>query len=320
MNISDVQKTEKLILNENFPLSQSSVVNGRKFLHESKENSVKYQGQKEDLSTDFKIKNKGIHQCEIRINFEGEKVFFKRLQKPLHRYAEIVGSRLANYISGGNLVPVAKDAKIDSGIIQPFVSMTSGPFAVAKHVTVYIKKSGQKQFDPRLLNLNQQTQLFSHLIADWVICNYDTHTGQFGIDNEENVIGFDKGLAFKFFGLKSVSFWGQKSGPEPTSFNPKVCLPPLKPNKPVYSPFSYYLKKNPEKLKEIRTSNLIMQTLNRCKSIDEKILLECGLGDYIENHPEISKSKKFEFFTFILERAKNVENEIDDYFSESETK
>lgn len=80
------------------------------------------------------------------------------------------------------------------------------------------------------------------------------------------------------------------------------------------------MKKNPEKFIGIRTSDLIIQTLKRCKSIDEKVLLECGLGDYIENHPEMSKSKKSEFFTFILERAKNVENEIDDYFSENETK
>lgn len=51
----------------------------------------------------------------------------------------------------------------------------------------------------------QKLEMQKQQIFDWVISNWDTHTGNFLEDNE-GIIGIDKGQAFKFFGKDKLSW------------------------------------------------------------------------------------------------------------------
>ena len=44
----------------------------------------------------------------------------------------------------------------------------------------------------------QTAQLLAHMIADWVIANYDNHHDQFLVGEDDSIIGLDKGQALKF--------------------------------------------------------------------------------------------------------------------------
>jgi hypothetical protein len=48
-------------------------------------------------------------------------------------------------------------------------------------------------------------ELQKHQILDWVISNWDTHTGNF-LKDDKGVIGIDKGQAFKFFGKDKLDW------------------------------------------------------------------------------------------------------------------
>ena len=72
------------------------------------------------------------------------------------------------------------------------------------------------------LLLQQQKELFVHIIADFSIYNYDAHTGQFALDAEGKIIGYDKGEAFTCFNASSPCHFPQGQTLE---FNPKVFWP-----------------------------------------------------------------------------------------------
>ncbi len=103
---------------------------------------------------------------------------------------EVAGAWVANHITNG-LVPRSHVRKVDGklGIAQEFVTITN--------------------FTPdsiKGLNKKQVTQILTHLIADKAISNYDAHLDNYGLDEHGQVIGIDKGEAFRFFQRGKVGF------------------------------------------------------------------------------------------------------------------
>lgn len=114
---------------------------------------------------------------------DGHAYLWKHESRPVVRCAETGGSKLAAFITGG-LVPIAieKVYRQNVGLIQNYVpNEISEPFEVKK------------------LTDEQISQLLAHMIADWVISNYDNHSRNYLIDTQGRVIGIDKGGSFKYF-------------------------------------------------------------------------------------------------------------------------
>lgn len=105
---------------------------------------------------------------------------------------ELSGSAIAHYVTDG-LVPKAHLRELNGqlGIGQEFVTLK------------YLSPD-----DPALSKLTpeQVAQIITHLIADKATSNYDCHFDQFGIDSNNNIIGIDKGHAFKNFKRNNFGF------------------------------------------------------------------------------------------------------------------
>lgn len=237
---------------------------------------------------------------------EAAKLFFWKVGDEYSQPAETGASQMANFITGG-LVPVAvkksfqpdKKGETLKGSMQPYVEMKKGAFS---------PKETAKKFDAAKLNERQREQLFAHMIADRLVSNYDTHSGQFRIDLQGNVIGFDKGQAFKYYGKKALSHFKKN---EPAKFDPFFFLEPLDPNKPTYSTFAQYLKQNPLETQRILKSTIVNETFTRCKQMSKE-QIKGWLNDYADVATE---GKKEDFIKDIYDRTKNIEGEILEYFS-----
>ncbi len=220
--------------------------------------------------------------------------------------AETGASQMAHFITGG-LVPMAvkksfqPDMKADplQGSMQPYVEMKKGAFS---------PKATEKQFDATKLNEKQREQFFAHMIADRLISNYDSHSGQFRLDVQGNIIGFDKGQAFKYFGKRAMKQFNQN---EPAKFDPSFNLAPLDPNKPTYSVFAQYLKQNPLEVQRILKSSIVKETFNRCKEMSKE-QIKGWLNDYADVAAEGTKEG---FIQQIYDRTKTIQGEILEYFS-----
>lgn len=174
----------------------------------------------------------GANGAKHLVSNTGEHVVWK----PSDKYtgpAETGASDVASYITGG-LVPIATEMyyKGKKGLVQPMTTLG--------------KNSGS-QFDPTKLNSKQAAQLFTHMISDWVVSNYDAHSGNFGLDGDGNIIGIDKGQAYKFLNVTDpYSLKSKASGQltEPDSFDEYFATQwaPIPPDKTVYPKFVQALK------------------------------------------------------------------------------
>ncbi len=242
----------------------------------------------------------GVNPSQIVSDSKGTLSFLKFSNDIFSTSAEYGASPIASYITGG-LVPIAtKYRGVDgSGIMQPYVRMNDGPFAPIHHKNHH--------FDPEKLSSRQKEQLFVHMIADRIISNYDTHTGQFGIDSNGNVIGFDKGQAFKLFKDRAQKY-GKK--PEPEKFDPSFYWPPISPNRPVYLSFSEYLRQNPEIARSIITSPYVQEAFTRCSKFTEE-QVAMWLNDYgnaaFQQNPKV-------LYKEVVKRAHTIQEDIEGYF------
>lgn len=247
----------------------------------------------------------GVNQSYIVSDNTG-KLFFWKVGDKFTLPSETGASKLSSHITGG-LVPIAVKKTFQpenstspiEGTMQPYVEMKKGPFA---------PKETKQNFDPAKLNEKQREQMFVHMIADRIISNYDSHTGQFRIDDQGNVIGFDKGQAYKFFGTKAKQFFGKE---EPKTFNPDFYWQPLGTNKPTYSVFAEYLKNHPEEAERIWSSLTVQEALRRCKDLKEEQIQEI-LQDYA-NVAFVGKQN--EFFQQVYQRAQGIDVELKKYFN-----
>lgn len=268
---------------------------------EAKLNSMNVK-KKLGILEDLKKEGRGGEGLSYIVGNEKGNIFFWKKGDDQTIHSEVGGSQLASDITGG-LVPIAyprnlvKYKNMLKGTSQPYIEMNRGPFAVSEN----------EPFIPDQLTSMQREQLFAHMIADRVISNYDTHTGQFGIDEKGNVIGFDKGQSFKFFGIRAYKEFDRS---EPQQFDPDFFWNPISPNQPVYSNFCAFLKRHPDELERIWNSSLIQHTLRRCKNINIQ-----QIKNSLINYAKVSfKGFELRFLNKVLSRAQFMDCELQNYF------
>ncbi|WP_068469675.1 NUDIX hydrolase [Candidatus Protochlamydia phocaeensis] len=139
-------------------------------------------------------------RCIVFDNHLNKNIFFKPLrggQKDIVIEAEIAASSLANRMMG-NLIPASYRAERNQvkGLGQEALdfSKTNLPGAIGTPGA-----SDERSFNIQQLTQPQLEQLFAHSLVDWIISNTDVFPHNFGIDKQGNVVGFDKGQAFKYF-------------------------------------------------------------------------------------------------------------------------
>ncbi|MEI6790898.1 MAG: phosphodiester glycosidase family protein, partial [Myxococcaceae bacterium] len=162
---------------------------------------------------------------------------------------EASASVLGSYVTSG-LVPRGRSS--GDNIVYPLESIDRE--ATSKVFTHQYPNYRHENIYARL-SPTQRTDLFVNMLADMVLLNPDTHSGQFGINSEGRLIGFDKGRAFfdavfKTKNLDSISM--------PADF--------LKSSK-IYKDFIEELKKHPEDLKAILADEDVKQALSRIESL-----------------------------------------------------
>ena len=174
------------------PIGEFCVQNQLELSHEFKPRVVRYLDPNQ-------------YTCELRdpVN-PNQRIFFKKLRGEFNApvYAEICASNLASYLIGSEkLVPPAKEMSLNGckGIAQPLINFRS-------FTTCALNSSGAIDFTQ--FSQKQRDQFFAHMLVNWVISNHDVHAGNWGIDNEGNIVSFDKGQSFKeFIGSKISSQW-----------------------------------------------------------------------------------------------------------------
>ena len=195
--------------------------------------------------------NKGTHPSYILEDESGALFFFKELSS-LEAKVESKASKIAAQVTN-NLVPVADPVQLGSkrGVIQKYLNLKT---------SVFKNKSG---FNPAELSFLQQKQLFTHMIGDYFISNYDAHTAQFGIDSKGNVIAFDKGESFAHFNPDNMAYSYVKNQ---KGFEPSFYWPPLGTDEPTYAIFSRYLKENKTRKEEILLSKEVQEAFKALKA------------------------------------------------------
>ena len=231
----------------------------------------------------------GTHKAYVLEDKTGALFFFKELGSSSSQI-ESSSSRIATDLTSG-LVPEAKVVQIGpkTGVIQPYLELDNLAF----------KAPGG--FAPSKLTLQQQKELFVHMIADFAIYNYDAHTGQFALDAEGKVIGYDKGEAFTCFNASSPCHFPQGQTIE---FNPKVFWPPLGSDQPTYKIFSEYLKMKPARATEILKSSEVKQAFSAVKD-------SIRVSELQKIEAQIPGSQ---LATRVVERSKIAEKSIRMYF------
>lgn len=151
-------------------------------------------------------------------------VFFKPLragQQEIVIEAEIAASSLANSLLE-ELIPASYRVQRNNinGLGQNAINFSQVYLSGAVGT---IDATHENAFDITALTKNQLEQLFAHSLVDWIISNTDVFPSNFGIDKEENIVGFDKGQAYKFFNGSKVQTQYAQVGIESN-------LPKLQPN------------------------------------------------------------------------------------------
>lgn len=227
----------------------------------------------------------GTHKAYILADQSGDLYFFKEISKEDADF-EALGAQIASEITNG-LAPSARRTTLNgkNGILQEYIELEND-YALYK---------------PQLLSLDQKIELFSNMIADFVIYNYDTHSLQFGVDEKKQVRGLDKGEAFRPFRTENFSVG---AGVDLERFDPNYW-PGYYIGTPTYKTFCNYLKSSPEQaqIDKIIHSKKVQEAFQRAKTSPLAYLTK------LEQLSKPGTSKRF------LERAQKVEKTIKSYFA-----
>lgn len=90
------------------------------------------------------------------------------------------------------------------------VTTLNGNFGNIQSMFPNVKTLAPYNFSPASLTPDQQLQLQKEHVFDWMISNHDAHAGNLLIDDAGNLIGIDKGQAFRWLGVDKLT----------TGFNP----------------------------------------------------------------------------------------------------
>ena len=248
----------------------------------------------------LKSVKQGVNESYIKVDNDFNVIFYKKSHY-LSCLAEEAASRITSMITA-NLVPVAtaEQKEKPSYVEQEYKEIHKGIFSSKSFV------NNQVNFD--LMSIKQIEQLFTHMLADKVVSNYDAHSGQFRIDIQGNVVSYDKGQSFRFFGENATKYFGRE---EPDSFDPKFQWPPLNNDTPVYPAFCQYLKLNPSVLQNIIDSETVQNAFNTIKSITKE-----DFKKDLEKYAIIaSKDDPEAFYSKVYQRAQDLEESVKGYFN-----
>ena len=197
---------------------------------------------------------KGTHAAFRVVDANGRIWFIKEnmdARKP-ETLAEICASQMAAYLTDGRVPPTFQ---LDQHrVAQPFVPVDAAE-------TKRIFRTG---FKPTAMNDRQVEELFAHMVADYLIRNYDTHTAQFEVDMSDNIIGVDKAHAWRWesdFGKKSRQFR------QPERFNPLISWEPLHSDEKTYVIFAKWLLHHPDIVKRCIASKPVERLMNKAQAM-----------------------------------------------------
>lgn len=202
--------------------------------------------------------------------------------------SETGATRLASHITDG-LVPVADRFSFcgQDGVIQPYVV------------------PAEEKFDPRGLDARQSAQVFVHMIADRVVSNHDAHGGNFTVAAEgHDVVGFDKGQAFKFFRGGNIVSPYAGAVIEPHAIDPFFAAAPFFPDdKPAYAEFFRAVRKGAVPFDPADPA--IEDALRRCENLTAEHV-EDWLGEFAA---AVYPGNEARFFDAVWTRARGIRAE-----------
>ncbi|MGD9591514.1 MAG: hypothetical protein AB7V32_03235 [Candidatus Berkiella sp.] len=199
---------------------------------------------------------------------------------------EVAGAWVANHITNG-AVPRSHLREVDSklGIAQDYVNIET------------FNSQAIKQ-----LNKKQVAQILAHLIADKAVSNYDAHLDNYGLDKDGNVIGIDKGEAFRFFQRGKVGFKSSLHGAG--SDDDKINLDQYGPSDINFYKQVFELVKNGD-LEVDFDDPLVQDALVRCTSLTFEDVQQMYSG-YAQTKFKNNKARQEEFYKEVHQRLQNM--------------
>ena len=140
---------------------------------------------------------KGAHQKWMLTDQDGNQWMFKPQPEFLAKGEE--GAHKIGQVLGYDLADIKViESKGEIGAAQKMFKV-SGDLSI---------------LDPSDLNPEQLKQIQEHQVLDWFISNHDAHKENFMITLDGNIVGIDKGQAFRFFGKDKLEIgWRPNTNP-----------------------------------------------------------------------------------------------------------
>lgn len=138
-------------------------------------------------------KQLGTHWGQVYTDDDGNEWLFKQTSygKTSYAVAEDVSYKLHDL----------------AGLKTPASAVTTvnGSFGNIQKMFPNVKTLSPHNFNPKSLDVVQQFQLQKEHIFDWLISNHDAHAGNLLIDANNDLIGIDKGQAFRWLGVDKLA-------------------------------------------------------------------------------------------------------------------
>jgi hypothetical protein len=192
-------------------------------------------------------------------------------------------------------IKIEKTQEFEERDILKFSSYLSGDLVLEREISKFqpgfLEHSGLKletlPLENEMINFKelddyQLTQLFTHMIVDWVIQNDDVSYGHFGIDDGQNIVAIHKLKAFsssQYNNKFDLKFWNDNS---------------------IYNQMIEFLKDDPEKIRGIWTN--LELTWNSIEALTQE--------QFNQFFPDMDDNLRNQNFQNFNERAKNIKTEM----------
>lgn len=242
----------------------------------------------------------GTGEMHLMLGDDGKQWLFKPAQsksgvyEPFRAYVQEAGYKVQHIIDPTTAVPIGTGeykigGKMRFGAYQRRIqSMPGSPD---------LRKWQSYPFD---LPEDVIAQLQRENVVDWLMCNYDSHGGNFLIDMECRVIGVDKEQAFRYIkhaGAKKLSY----------SFHPNSVYGE---KEPIYNTLYRRFAHGELEL----NLNDTLAAIKRVEAIPDKAYREI-FREYAESLHGKGKAAE-ELLDMIVDRKKNVRKVFEDFYSE----
>lgn len=266
-----------------------------------------YTGDDGVTYTTMKAISGGGHSAFKLKDDKGREYLWKPAEDDKMREVEVGASTLSERLMPG-LVPPCRSLVIDGkkGTCQPFVP------GVDDNVKL-------EELTPK-----QQEQMVAHMLTDWLVSNHDNHLKQFLFDGDGNLVGIDKGQAFKYFkhgdvessfvtkakvNAKNAGENEQLRKRHLADIEPEDLDPNYFPRSNIGLPASAeFMKVMQRSMREFdMNSGVIATTIQNAKSLTLKDIREL-FGGYAK---EAFAGQEEAFYQAVLERAHNIDKQLE---------